>query len=314
MTLHLMLKKALLACMIVIMLMAFVYPFIEQSTPNANATQQADKPTTSSIFSDELNQALDVEVLAAGIDPFAPEFEDNYPTPEFAAILDIKTKKQVFFAFIKHFADQNNTLLLKKREFVQSIQQQLHTLEQDLAPSDTLDSMLWADFVSQHLTASQTKKLDFLVAEYRITESLALAVIDRLLLRINTIPVELIQVQTANESGWGTSRFAIQGHNYFGLWCYRKGCGFVPSQRDSGASHEVAKFSSPAEGMYQYVRNLNRNRAYRQLRKTRESMPSGSDSFTDAMLLTQTLGAYSQRGDDYIAELQSMLRVNKPYF
>jgi len=133
------------------------------------------------------------------------------------------------------------------------------------------------------------------------------------LLRVNTIPVELIQVQTANESGWGTSRFAVQGYNFFGLWCYETGCGFVPKKRAEGMTHEVAKFSTPAQGMYRYVRNLNRNRAYRQLRIKRLSLSQASPSlsFQHAMELTTTLGSYSERGQDYIDELQSMLRVNR---
>ena len=43
-------------------------------------------------------------------------------------------------------------------------------------------------------------------------------------------------MQAANESAWGTSRFARIGLNFFGQWCYSKGCGMVPKRRNTGAA------------------------------------------------------------------------------
>jgi Bax protein len=249
------------------------------------------------------------DILTAGIDPFAPEFTDDYPIPDFASFTDVKAKKTAFFDFIRHFAEQNNAILLQKRAFILA-------LEKQAANVDSAE-LLFTSFTDSHLNERDQEKVAFLTSEYRVKEINTDDVIARLLLRVHTVPVELVQVQTANESGWGTSRFATQGYNYFGLWCYNKGCGFVPSRRNDGASHEVAKFSSPAEGMYQYIRNLNRNRAYRDLRTIRAELLDDpdmiQDSYARAMALTRTLGAYSERGDEYIDELQAMLRVNKPF-
>ena len=49
-----------------------------------------------------------------------------------------------------------------------------------------------------------------------------------LLKRVNTVPPSLALAQGANESAWGTSRFAQEGNNYFGQWCFQPGCGLVP--------------------------------------------------------------------------------------
>ena len=296
---------------------AVIYPFWTSS----DKTEHTDNEDNSiaSVVTDKLTRSLELfamhhgaasdDILTAGINPFAPEFSDDYQIPDFASFTVVKEKKAVYFDFIRHFAEQNNAILLQKRAFILSLQAQVVELGKIDLPIDV--------FINENLSDAEREKVLFLLDEYRVKEENSGAAIARLLLRVHTVPVELIQVQTANESGWGTSRFATQGYNYFGLWCYSKGCGFVPSRRNDGATHEVAKFSSPAEGMYQYIRNLNRNRAYRELRTTRAELfddpDMRQDSYERAMALSHTLGAYSERGDEYIDELQAMLRVNKPY-
>ncbi|GAL25529.1 putative Bax protein [Vibrio variabilis] len=69
--------------------------------------------------------------------------------------------------------------------------------------------------------------------------------LESMLTRVDVLPEALVLTQAANESAWGTSRFAKEANNYFGQWCYSKGCGLVPLQRTEGMTHEVAKFSSP---------------------------------------------------------------------
>lgn len=284
---HLMLKRVSLAFFTVVMTVAFVLPFI---LPPAS---------TSPIFDSHLNE-----------DPFTLDFKNNFSSidvPKFTDIQDVKTKKHTYFQFIGKLAYQNNQLILRKRSFIQN----LVTDYASLLDSDPELSI--TEFQAGLLSSSEQDKLQFLLEEYRIKSHKVSDVLLELLLRVNIIPIELIQVQTANESGWGTSRFAVQGYNFFGLWCYQTGCGFVPKLRTEGMTHEVAKFSTPAQGMYRYVLNLNRNKAYRQLQIKRQALLHSRKltSFELAMQLTTTLEAYSERGQAYIDELQSMLRVNR---
>jgi len=111
---------------------------------------------------------------------------------------------------------------------------------------------------------------------------------------VDTIPPSLALAQAANESAWGTSRFARQAHNYYGQWCFEKGCGIVPDRRDANKSHEVAAFDSPRESVARYLHNLNSN-----------SAP------VTGIALAAGLGKYSERGADYISELRSMIEFNK---
>jgi len=138
--------------------------------------------------------------------------------------------------------------------------------------------------------------------------------IKELLIRVDTVPPSLALAQAAVESGWGTSRFAVQANNLFGQWCYEKGCGLVPSQRNSGANHEVAKFKNVSDAVYSYTRNINTHRAYKDLRMSRAALRADDETVT-GHILAEGLLRYSERGEDYVHELQAVIRINKlaPY-
>lgn len=132
----------------------------------------------------------------------------------------------------------------------------------------------------------------------------------RLLRRVDTIPPALVLSQAANESAWGTSRFAQQGNNLFGEWTYKPGTGIVPAGRPAGKTYEVRRFSSLYESIRSYMNNLNRNGAYRKLREIREELRKSGQPVS-GIALARGLVKYSQRGEEYIKEIQGMIRHNK---
>ncbi len=87
------------------------------------------------------------------------------------------------------------------------------------------------------------------------------------------------------------------------------GCGIVPSSRPEGATHEVADFNSPQQSVERYIHNLNHHPAYRELRIRREQLRDNDNPIT-GLALANELQRYSERGDAYIEELQSMIRFN----
>lgn len=131
-----------------------------------------------------------------------------------------------------------------------------------------------------------------------------------LLRRVDTIPLELVMTQAANESAWGQSRFAQQANNLFGQWCFRKGCGIVPSQRDKGQKHEVKSFESINHSVSSYMHNINTTSAYKSLRKIRSELRQQGKPLS-AIILATGLEKYSIRGKAYVKELQSMIKTNK---
>ena len=133
---------------------------------------------------------------------------------------------------------------------------------------------------------------------------------DLLIRRIDIVPPSLALAQAANESAWGTSRFAREGNNFYGHWCYVEGCGIVPAQREAGARHEVADFASPEESVERYIHNLNHHPAYRELRASRAELRAENEPVNGLELVDELTG-YSERGDEYIEELRAMIRFNE---
>lgn len=215
------------------------------------------------------------------------------PVPKFGDIENTKEKKAAFFSYLKPEVDQQNMYLLTLRHYLLELQRKIQ--------NNTL------------LNEHDIEQLDWLVNEYRIDKDAPTkAQVDALLVKVDIIPAELVLVQAANESAWGTSRFAQEGYNFYGLWCYRKGCGFVPSRRNSGANHEVAKFNNASRSTYTYMRNLNRHDAYKELREIRRSLRQNQKTIS-GYALAEGLVHYSERGAAYVEELQQMMRYNKEY-
>ncbi len=133
---------------------------------------------------------------------------------------------------------------------------------------------------------------------------------DNLLERVDTIPLELSLAQSANESSWGQSRFAKQGNNFFGQWCYKKGCGIIPSKRNRHSTHEVVKFNSINDSVRSYMKTINTGRAYALLRNVRRDHRAAGKQ-PDATAQAGGLIKYSQRREEYVKEIRTIIHANK---
>jgi len=218
----------------------------------------------------------------------------NVSLPNFAEMNDISTKKQQFFDFIRPAIIKKNQQLLSTRATLEYYLEQI-TLEIGLTKEEEL-------------------ALQALVKHYRISKhASSLQQIDELLARVDIIPVSLVLVQAANESAWGTSRFARIGLNFFGIWCYKPKCGMVPSGRNAGAKHEVAAFSSIEEAVSGYFNNINTHNAYYIFRTIRGQLRAHNQILSPDILATGLL-PYSERGAAYVLDITDMLRHNQSYF
>jgi Bax protein len=133
---------------------------------------------------------------------------------------------------------------------------------------------------------------------------------EELLKVIDILPPSLVLAQAANESDWGRSRFAKDFNNYFGIWCFSKGCGVIPKDRDEDATHEVASFKSLEDCIDYYVLNINRSYAYEDLRLMRKNQRESLQPITGT-LLAQGLGNYAFPGDEYIESIQTLINFNQ---
>jgi Bax protein len=134
--------------------------------------------------------------------------------------------------------------------------------------------------------------------------------IDELLLRVDVIPPSLAIAQAAEESGWGTSRFAREGNALFGQRIYDdERPGIVPDERDEGLTFRVRAFNHLIDGVKAYMRNLNTHFAYDKFREERARLRAEGAEI-DGYRLVETLDRYSERGDAYIETIRKIMRIN----
>ena len=128
-----------------------------------------------------------------------------------------------------------------------------------------------------------------------------------LLQRVDVLPPSLILAQAGLESGWGTSRYVQQGNALFGqrVWDASQP-GMTPNARDADATHRVRTFTSLEESIRSYLRNLNMNNAYLELRRTRASYRAAGRPVT-ALELIPRLQYYSEDPAYYLGTLNRIV-------
>jgi Bax protein len=132
-------------------------------------------------------------------------------------------------------------------------------------------------------------------------------VISRILNRLDVIPPDLALAQAAIETGWGTSRFALEGNSLFGQWTFKSDNGLMPSDRNSDDNHFVASFPDLRSSVRAYMRNLNTGNAYKEFRIARSKLRTDGKQI-DALKLADYLYRYSERGELYTAELKKLIK------
>lgn len=174
--------------------------------------------------------------------------------PNFAAITNIKARKQAFFDYLSPFIHAENTKIQELRQYIHKQNMQ-----------------------------SPSARIKQLAMQYRLKPT-DMQIKQSLLSKVDSIPSSLVLAQAAIESAWGTSRFAVKGNNLFGQWCFSKGCGLVPSQRGHGQHHEVKRFQSTAESIASYMQNLNSHPSYAVLRDNRFALLKNGDAVNGCFL------------------------------
>ena len=209
--------------------------------------------------------------------------------PDLKAISDTNQRKAVFFDFLMPIVEDQNNAILAQRERLLDIEKEYRS--------------------NQRLSFMAKLRLKALARDYAVEwdDKASVAMIDELKRRVDLVPVPLVLVQAAKESGWGTSRFALEGNNLFGQWCYTPGCGIVPSKRSAGASHEVQVFDSVDDAIAAYLHNINTGRAYKSLRQIRAGQRRAGKR-PEGKRLADGLLYYSERRQAYVDEVKQMLQ------
>ena len=206
--------------------------------------------------------------------------------PDFSRYEAGAERKEAFFAYLRPVVASVNSGIAEDRE-------RLLKIAGKASPG----------FLERRWLQSQAKR-------YELATDLGLdQTIEALEERMDTIPESLALAQAAMESGWGTSRFARDGNNLFGEWCFRPGCGLVPAQRAEGRNHEVRRFRSPLASIESYVLNINSHNAYRELRQLRaDARDAGRQA--SGYELAAGLFRYSEKGAVYVDDIRAVIAGN----
>ncbi|MDX1442872.1 MAG: glucosaminidase domain-containing protein [Gammaproteobacteria bacterium] len=203
--------------------------------------------------------------------------------------LRVQDKKSAFFRSLAPMIAAENAVLRREREFLQQVFADPGRLE-DIETRAKVEALAVRYKVAGEPTDSRFQR--------------------KLLTHVDVVPPGLILAQAANESAWGTSRFARQANNLFGIWTWNKDKGLEPLRRDPDATHFVRIYSDLQAAIRNYLYTINIGGAYEQLRQLRADMREANKPL-DPIVLAGGLEKYSERGEAYVEEIRSMITYNK---
>lgn len=211
--------------------------------------------------------------------------------PDFSAINNVQQRKSAFINYIQGISGKLSAETLQERKQVISYHKK---------------------YKNNQLNSTDQQKVQEIAKKYRIKKFSINKKQDwqELLNRVDVVPNSLIIAQAANESAWGTSRFVKMGNNFFGQWCFKKGCGVVPKNRTAGSAHEVRYFNTAAESVRSYLMNLNTHKAYQALRNLRAQNRKEKKSLSGDYLAGGLIN-YSQLREKYVKYIRSLIHYNK---
>ena len=130
----------------------------------------------------------------------------------------------------------------------------------------------------------------------------------KLKMRMDIIPVSLAIAQAANESGWGTSRFALEGNALFGQWTWSKK-GISPKNKDPDQSHKILQFQILKASVKAYKNNLNTHNAYQEFREVRAQLRQEGKQIV-GLDLTKYIKNYAAIGEKYVTIIEGIIKNN----
>ena len=125
---------------------------------------------------------------------------------------------------------------------------------------------------------------------------------------MDIVPTSLAIAQAAKETGWGTSRFAIEGNALFGQWTF-SGEGIKPADTESDQTHKVMKFKVLKASVRAYQRNLNTHGSYKKFRSARAKMRD-NEEMLDSLALADYLDKYAATGKEYTKVIKQIIKQN----
>jgi Bax protein len=214
--------------------------------------------------------------------------------------LPVADKKEIFFSAMVPLIMHANEMMMARREGLYRMQKMLK--EGTTIPDGDLQQL------RDGLALLRVADADTAAAVTQSSAELP-RYLEEMLYKADIIPVGLALGQAAYESGYGTSRFAVEGNALFGQWTYG-GEGLVPEQqRKSLGDHRIASFNWPFDSVRGYFLNLMSHPAYEDFRKLRAKLRA-EDKPLNSIALADGLLQYSERGQEYVDGLKAIITKN----
>lgn len=204
------------------------------------------------------------------------------------AIKDSQERKQRFLRLLQPLVEQENRKVIEQRRKLATLLAKLEA--------------------NQPLAEAEQAWLRGKARQYRVEQDPLdnIAARQEMLSKIDSVPVSLALAQAANESAWGSSRFAREGQNLFGIWTYDESKGIVPKHRAPGKTHLVRRFDDLNESVRYYLYTLNSHPAYAKLRILRAQARAWGEA-PQGIELAKGLEKYSEKGQEYVRMIQEMI-------
>ncbi|MEC7168990.1 MAG: glucosaminidase domain-containing protein [Pseudomonadota bacterium] len=213
-----------------------------------------------------------------------------------------KLVKPIYFTQFPRDLDNLQSVQLKKETFIKIVLPLIVAEnEKILDDREKLKNLIGKKFTSDLEKQWLRQKL----LEYKVKKSN----LNELMFRMDIIPVSIALAQAAKESGWGTSRFALEGNAIFGQWTW-DGQGIAPLKRDSNKNHKILKFPILRASVKAYKNNLNTHKSYFKFREKRKQLRAKNRNIT-GLSLTDTLKNYAQTGSEYTKILNQIIKQNR---
>ena len=213
-----------------------------------------------------------------------------------------KLVKPIYFTQFPKDLDELKNTQLKKETFIKIVLPLIVAEnERILADREKLITLSG----KKYTTDTEKQWLRQKLLEYKVKKG----DLKELLVRMDIIPTSIALAQAAKESGWGTSRFALEGNAIFGQWTW-SGQGIAPLDRESNKNHKILKFPILRASVKAYKNNLNTHKSYSKFRAKRLSLREKSKKIS-GLELTETLNNYAQTGSKYTQILNQIIRQNR---
>jgi len=213
-----------------------------------------------------------------------------------------KLVKPIYFTQFPRDLDALQSTKLKKETFIKIVLP-LIVAENEKILDDRKKLKILSD--KKYTTDLEKQWIRQKLLEYKVKKGN----LNELLLRMDVVPTSIALAQAAKESGWGTSRFALEGNAIFGQWTW-SGQGIAPLDRDSNKKHKILKFPILRASVKAYQNNLNTHKSYLKFREKRSILREKNKKVV-GLELTDTLNNYAQTGSEYTDTLNQIIKQNR---